>query len=380
MIVAGESSGELYGSLLARELRGKWPDIRLMGIGGERMRDAGVDLFSGISGAFGATELVSSVMALRESFKKAVKTLERDPPDIFVPIDFPDFNFRLARRARQRGCKVLYYVSPHVWAWRKGRVMTMREIADKVAVILPFEEELYRKAGVPCEFVGHPVTEEIEEYEADHPGVKAWIDGEENRTGAPVIALLPGSRPHELKGLLPLFVALVTDLEKRIPGVRFLLPFAPNIDSGRFSTPLQALRDRGVTVLKGEAVRALAEADLAVIASGTATLQAALLGRPMVVVYKLSALSYFLGRMLLDVKYISLVNIIPDTLVVSELIQQRARPEHVVAELRRIMDDDAYRRRMVEAFRRIRMNFAGRHPSRRVAELAGELAGWKAVP
>ncbi len=383
MIVAGESSGELYGSLFADAVKSRWPDVRLVGIGGERMRAAGVELLSGIAGSFGITELLLSLKRVRESFRKAVKALNEISPEVVVLIDYPDFNFRLARVAKKRGLKVLYYVSPHVWAWRGGRVKTMGEIADRVAVILPFEEKIYTEAGVPCEFVGHPIMEEIEAYErmrdADNTPSNPPLrlrGGRGSYGDSPLIALLPGSRPNELRTLLPVFIGLVRALKEELPHCRFLIPLAPNIEFEKFSEYLAALEKEGVEFRKGRATETLASSDVAVIASGTASLQAALLGVPMVVVYKLSPLTYLIGKSLLKVAHISLVNIISGREVVPELIQHEASVNNIVKECLKILYDDTWRTSMLSSFRAVREAFSGRKPSLRVAEMVGEMAGW----
>ncbi|GAB4408349.1 MAG: lipid-A-disaccharide synthase [Thermodesulfovibrionales bacterium] len=370
MIIAGESSGELYGSLLAKALKDLWPDVRLVGMGGKRMRDSGVEILSGISGAFGLTELASSIKRIRESFKKVSEALIKISPEVLVLIDYPDFNFRLARIAKRQGLKVLYYVSPQVWAWRKRRVRIMKEIADRVAVILPFEEEIYKKAGVTCEFVGHPAMEEIEQYELKMQDAKYKMQN------TPAIALLPGSRLHELRGLLPVYLELVRLFRKESGYYQFILPLAPNIDTERFRAYINALKDEGVAIVKDGAIKCLASSEMAVIASGTATLQAALLGIPMVVVYKLSPITYLLGRLILDIKHISLVNIIAGRRVVSELIQNRANAGDIMSELKKIMYDGNYRMDMISSFREIKGIFSGMHPSTRVSEMIGEMAGW----
>ena len=380
MIVAGESSGELYGSLLAKALKGMWPDVRVAGIGGERMRDAGVEMLAGISSSFGVTETLLSLKRLRESFDIASRALSGLAPEVVVLIDYPDFNFRIARIARRRGLKVLYYVSPQVWAWRKGRVKTMGEIADKVAVILPFEEEIYTRTGIPCEFVGHPVMEEIEEYENRIQNSESRIQNPEykNQTGSnPVIALLPGSRPHELKTLLPVFVDFVRMSKDALPGSQFIVPLAPNIEAEKISGLISLLRGMGVEFVKGRTIESLAASDLAVVASGTATLQAALLRVPTVVVYKVSPVTYIAGKTILDVKYISLVNIIPGRQVVREFIQSEANAVNIMQEVRKILYDVSYRSAMISSFEEIRKMFSGKRPSRRVAELVGGMAGWR---
>jgi lipid-A-disaccharide synthase len=341
------------------------------------MKDAGVELLSGISGALGLTETLRSLKEVRGSSRRALKALTEISPDVLVLIDYPEFNFRVARVAKKRGIKVLYYVSPQVWAWRRGRVKTMGEIADRMAVVLPFEEVIYSGAGIPCEFVGHPVMEEIEDYE-DGSRQSTFCDRQpEGQRQNPVIGLLPGSRPNELRTLLPLFVDVVRALKTEFKGCGFVLPLAPNIQTGKFRRSLSLLEKEGVAFMKGDAIKALASSDMAVIASGTATLQAALVGVPTVVVYKVSPLTYFLGKRILKVKYISLVNIIAGREVVPELIQHEANKEKIMEQCRKIMYDEPYRTAMVSAFRGIREFFSGKRPSRRVAEMTGELAGWK---
>ncbi len=368
MIVAGESSGELYGALLARTLIKRWPDIRLIGLGGERMRQEGVHLISGLTHSLGLVEVLSSLKNIRVALNEAKKAIDDLRPSVCVLIDYPDFNFMLGRYAKRRGIKVLYYVSPQVWAWRKGRVKKMREIADRLALILPFEEKIYQDEGVKAEFVGHPVIEEIIE-RGNQPSKGKTHD-------RPVIALLPGSRPNELKRHLPIFVDLVDMIKEEFEGCSIILPLAPNIDTSAFGMELGSLEKKGVEIRQGDAVGALLLADAAVIASGTATLQAALIGVPMVVIYRLSLLTYLLGRIILKVRYISLVNIISGKGIVPELIQFRARPERIMMELKRLLTDDEYRDGIISNLNRLRDLFSERNPSLRVAEMIGEMTGW----
>ena len=381
MIVAGESSGEFYGSLLAASLKGIWSDLRIIGIGGERMREAGVELLSGITSSFGLQEMLPSLMRILGTFRRAKRAMVEFCPSVVVLIDYPEFNLRLGRFAKRYGVKVCYFVSPQVWAWRKRRVRKMKEFVERMAVILPFEKDIYRKEEIPCEFVGHPVMEEIERV-SNAGDIPIPFQGGVRRSlrivqGNPVLSLLPGSRPHELEYLLPIFVEFVRAFKSEYSDARFILPLAPNIERKRFEVILGILSGEGVKVMEGEAIRALASSDAAVIASGTATLQAALLGIPMVIVYKLSPFTYFLGKALVKVKYISLVNILAGKEVVSELIQHRACTEGIIEEMRRILHDGEYRTRMLSAFEEIRKPFLGKRPSQRVAQMVGEIAEWK---
>jgi lipid-A-disaccharide synthase len=394
MIVTGESSGELYGSLLAKALKSKWPQVHIIGIGGDRMNMAGVEIISNISDAFGLVEAVSAYRKVKAVFKKAVEAVKKFMPDVLVLIDYPDFNIKLAKIANTLGIKILYYVSPQVWAWRKGRVKKIAGIVDRMAVILPFEESIYRKAGVICEFVGHPVLEDVEsvlkstvisqQSSSNNPFVPPLAKGEFKaalglHSDNPFLALLPGSRPSELDRHLPLMIDLVRQIKNdpEINDYQFCIPLAPNTDEKRYSSHLEALMQEGVIIKKGESVRALAASDMAVVASGTVTLQTALLNVPMIVIYKLSPLTYLLGKLIINVKYISLVNILSGREVVTELLQNRANPENIIKELKKIMFDKNYREEMLNYYRLIREPFSGKRASQRVAEIILEMAGRK---
>ena len=383
MIIAGESSGELYGSLLAKALKAQSPDLHIIGIGVERMKEAGVEMISSISDAFGLVEAISSYKKIRISFNNAVEALKKFRPDVLIPIDYPDFNMKVAQVAKTLGIKILYYVSPQVWAWRRGRVKKIAKLVDRMAVLLPFEEKIYRDSGLPCEFVGHPILEEIEDYLAtkDRAGWKAALGFD---TGKPLLALLPGSRPHELNKLLPLMVDVVRQL-KEDPEIsaaedyQFCMPLAPNTEEQKYRNFLDLLEHEGVVIRKGESVKVLAASDMAVVASGTATLQTVFLEVPMVVVYKLSPLTYHLGKRIVKVKHITLANILSGREVVLELIQEKANAGEVLKEIKRIVFDKSYRDEMVRSYRKIKEPFTGKKASERVAEMVMEMAGRQPV-
>jgi lipid-A-disaccharide synthase len=374
MIVTGESSGELYGSLLAQSLRKRMPGLRITGIGGERMRAAGVELISGISGAFGLTEVISSLGTLRATFNRAVAALRTDRPAVLVLIDYPDFNLKLAGEAKKNNIRILYYVSPQVWAWRRKRVKKIAALVDRMAVILPFEEAIYRETGLAAEFVGHPVRDEIREMAmAGRNEIKTSLG---LKSGKPLLSLLPGSRPNEISRLLPVVSSVVRELGKEFTDFQFCVPFAPNTEIGRYAGEVEELRKMGVAVNQGESLRTLAASDAAVVASGTASLQAAFLGVPIVVIYKLFPLTYWLGKMIVRVKYISLVNILSGREVVKELLQRDVTAANIVGELRRIVKDETYRRKMLAACDQVSEMFAGKNASDRVAGIVMEMAGW----
>ena len=383
MIIAGESSGELYGALLAKALMARSPDLHIIGIGGERMKAAGVELVSHISDAFGLVEAISSYRKIRASFNNAIEALRKFRPDVLVPIDYPDFNMKVAQVAKTLGIKILYYVSPQVWAWRRGRVKKIARLVDKMAVLLPFEEKIYKDAGVPCEFVGHPILQEIEAYlqAKDKRELKAALGLD---TDKPILALLPGSRPHELNKLLPLMLDIARQLkdDPEIPQARkcqFCMPLAPNTEEKKYSHYLDQLKQEGVVISKGDSVRVLAASDIAVVASGTATLQTAFLEVPMVVVYKLSPLTYHLGKLIVNVKHITLANILSGREVVVELLQEKANTGEVIREIKKVMFDTNYRDEMVRSYRKIKESFIGKNASERVAGMVMEMSGRPSV-
>jgi lipid-A-disaccharide synthase len=420
MILAGESSGELYGSLLAKALKRKWPDIHIIGMGGSRMQEAGVELIAHLSDAFGLIEAVSSLRKINTALNNAREALKKFSPQVLIPIDYPDFNLKVAAMAKPLGVKILYYVSPQVWAWRKGRIKKIAGLVDRMMVILPFEEKLYKDAGVECEFVGHPVLEEIEEVLEEAVSYKLnffqtindppipplekggkggfekagrigmWSLSPEIKTyfksaldlnpQRPLLSILPGSRPSELNRHFPLLVAMIRQC-KRDPEIasaghyQFCIPLAPNTDAEKYRPYLEQLRREDVVIRKGESVRVLAASDMAVVASGTATLQTALLEVPMVVMYKLSPLTYQLGKRIVKVKYISLVNILSGKEIVRELLQESANPDEIIKELKKIMFDRQHKENMITIFRMIKEQFADKKPSERVAEIVMEMAG-----
>ncbi len=406
MIIAGESSGELYGSLLAQELKQRDPDMRIIGVGGQRMQEAGVELISAISDAFGLVEAVASLQKIKETYKRVVAAMKEQSPQVLVLIDYPDFNLKVAGKAKSLGIQILYYVSPQVWAWRKGRVKKIAKLVNRMAVILPFEEKLYRDAGVPCEFVGHPILEEIESIlygegrnlpPLSPPLVRGGMGGCLTPNSAlrscfksslgldpekPLLSLLPGSRPHELQKLLPVMIEVIRKIKndsafKPFKEYQFCMPLAPNTDELKYSLFFAQLNKEGVAIRKGESVRVLAASDLAVVASGTATLQTAFLEVPMVVVYKLSPLTFHLGRRIVKVTHISLINILSGRTVVRELLQEEANPEEITKELERILIETEYREDMLRQYRTVREQFQGMSPSRRVAEMITGMMGRK---
>jgi lipid-A-disaccharide synthase len=384
LILTGESSGELYGALLAKELLRRWPDLEIYGIGGERMEASGVRLLGRIGHAFGLIEAIGAIKNIRKNFSRVVEYLKKRRPQVVVLIDYPDFNIRVGEIAKRLGIKVLYYVSPQVWAWRKKRKYRIRDLADRIAVVLPFEEEIYRSIGADVEFVGHPVTEELEGIEGlSRHEVREFLNIPE---GSPVFTLLPGSRPSEVRRLLPLMEEVaeeLTDFEIK-GGVKpeLLMPLAPNLSLNL--KDLNRFEKLGVRVLPPflnqwptvtSSLISLKASDMAIAASGTVVFQAGLLGVPTIVVYRLSKLTYHIARLVVDVRYISIPNIILGREVFPELIQDKARLELVMDNIKRLMSEEM-REEVMGYLRRLREVFSNKRPSERVATMIEEITGW----
>ncbi len=388
MIISGESSGELYGAFLAGALKGHNPGTDIIGVGGARMQSAGVKLISGISSAFGLAESLKTYRDIKKTYERAVAALRTFKPQVLVLIDYPDFNMRVAREAKKSGIKILYYVSPQVWAWRKNRVKVIGKLVDRMAVILPFEEEIYRTADIPCEFVGHPVMDEIrEELQGLGYGIQDLGAGELKKKvrrelglipARPVMALMPGSRPHEIAKLLPVMRGVITEMQRLYPDFQFIIPVAPNLGNNVLSVmhnELEVFTRRSLLVTQ-HPIKALLASDAAVIASGTSTLQAALLKVPMVVVYKISPLTYLIGKLIIKVEHISLVNILlgksvrdDSGLRIRELLQGNANKANITAELSRILDEPEYRNDMVSQLEKVGKLFVDKKASLRVLEI-----------
>ncbi len=375
-ISTGESSGELYGSFLSLKLKELYSDVRITGIGGERMEDAGVELIDRIHHAFGIFESLRSAPEVWKTFKRIKEHIEKERPDVLILIDYPDFNIKLGRFAKFLGIKVLYYVSPQVWAWRGSRRYLIRDISDFIAVILPFEEKIYKEIGARCEFVGHPVMEEIEEYMR----LNSTLTKEETTT----ISLFPGSRPFELKRHIPVIEEIVSLSIKRFQKVSFLMPLAPNLDVSPVHDRIERLKDIGIEIMEpfrqskrySSSVLALSRSHAGVITSGTSALQSAILRVPSAVIYKLHPLTYLLGRLIVKVRYISIPNLISQEEVFKEFLQSQLRAERVVDYLEEILFNKDKRMDIIRLLGKVSEVFTGKKPSERVAVITGELAGW----
>lgn len=340
LISAGEASGDRLGAGLARALRRRRPDIDLFGMGGEEMDVAGVRLVQPASevAVVGILEVLKQLPALRRAMRSLEDLLVQDKPDLFVPVDFPDFNLRLAERARRAGIPVVYFVSPQVWAWRKGRVRKIRALVRRMLVLFPFEPRFYEEAGVPVTFVGHPALDEVASPESrDATLGRLRLD-----PSRPRVALLPGSRRGEVARLLPILLAAARILVRSRPGLQFLIPRARTLPEGLLDAEVERARIPGVHVRSGDYREILRACEAGVVASGTATLDAALAGLPMVVVYRMQAASYWVARSLVRVDNISLPNLVLGRRLVPELVQRECTPERIAHALETILSSPAF--------------------------------------
>ncbi len=327
-IVAGEASGDLHAAEVVRELKALDPSLQTFGIGGDLLEAEGMRVLHharemGITGLF---NVIRHLGMFRRVFDELVALMATERPDAVLLVDYPDFNLRVARRCHAMGLKVIYYISPQVWAWRRGRIREIARVVDRMIVIFPFEEDLYRRANVPVTYVGHPLIDELK-----------GVERTREQPSMPLaIALLPGSRRSEIESLLPAMLQAVKVLgEER--GVDAFVIQAPTIAAAEL---LELMRTTGhyVRIVPHDRGAAVASADIALSSSGTATLECAVIGTPVIVMYRLSPATYWVARRLVRLPYFSLVNIVAGKRVVPELVQQEVNAERIVREVKTMAD------------------------------------------
>jgi lipid-A-disaccharide synthase len=367
MIVAGETSGDLHGSSLVQAMREIDPGLQFRGIGGRRMQEAGVELMANAAdmAVVGLTEVIVKLNTIRKVLNLMKADLTANKPDLLILIDYPDFNLMLGKAAKALGVRVFYYISPQVWAWRRGRIKKIRAIVDKMAVILPFEEQLYREEGVDATYVGHPLLDTITtKYTRQEALEKFGL-----QEGATTVGLLPGSRDTEIARLLPVMMNAAEILGKRLPRAQFVLPLAETLEQAFVENILQR-SPVPVRIVRNDTYDAIHSADIVIVASGTATLETALLGKPMVIVYKVSPVSYYIGKKIINVEHIGLANIIAGKTIVPELIQDEANPERIATEVVNILNDEARMKNIRQELHAVRETLGQPGAAERAARLA----------
>lgn len=370
MIIAGEASGDMYGAKVVEAAHRLDTPVHFFGIGGPRMRAAGVATLVDATemAVMGVFEVISHLPVILRAYKLCRKMLFERKPDLLILIDYPGFNLRLAALAKKSGVKVLYFITPQVWAWHSSRVKKIARLVDHAAVIFPFEVPLFEQAGLPATFVGHPLldmafaTVSREEALADF-----GLDG-----GGEIIGLFPGSRTREINSLLPVMLQAAEILKKEFPDARFILPLAPGVDRGlingfltRFNLEVKVIENRNYDVIQA--------CDAIIAASGTVTMEIALFGVPMVIIYKTSPLTYPLAKLLVNVDHVGICNIVAGERVVPELLQNEAEPVRVAAEISRYLVDGQYRSSVSAKLLHVRNMLGEPGAPARVAAIAMQL-------
>lgn len=343
MIIAGEASGDNHAAKLVERVLKEKPNLQFYGIGGSLMRNAGVDILvdSAEIAVVGLVEVLAHRKVIFGALNRMRELLRTDPPELLILTDYPDFNLRLAKTAKECGVKVLYYISPQVWAWRQGRVKKISQRVDTMAVVFPFEEAFYKKHDVPVQFVGHPLLGEVSPSKDRNELIQEF----ELDTNKPIIGLFPGSRQSEIKRLLPIILESAQLLKETKSGVQFVLPIASTLKTDQIvkqikQTPLD------ITIIEQRPYDVIEVCDAIISVSGTVTLEIALLETPMVIINKIAWLSYIIVKQLLKIDNIGLCNIIAGMNIVPELIQNDATPEKISHEINKILDDQDYANNM----------------------------------
>ena len=370
MIVAGEVSGDLHGGNLVKAMRRMDPSLQFYGVGGRKLKEAGVDLIADSSdmAVVGLTEVfarLGTIMKVMRRLKTSMKDLK---PDLVILIDYPDFNLSIAKSAKKNGIKVFYYIGPQVWAWRKGRIGQIKKNVDKIAVILPFEAPFYHAAGVDATFVGHPLLDEVKtKYSREETIRRLGL-----QSGVTTVGMLPGSRRAEIIKHLPEMIKAAEIIEKKIQPVQFIIPLVETLDISLVSNIIRQFPVK-VRVVRDAVYDVIHCTDIAMVASGTATLETALMETPMVIIYKVSAPSYYIGKMVINIDHIGLVNIIAGKTVVPELIQDDANAERIATEIIDILTNKERLFDIKSQLSEIRNKLGSPGAAERVARLAYDM-------
>jgi len=375
MLSAGEASGDRHAANMFLELKKMYPAVTAMGMGGAQMAEAGVEVRvdSSALAVIGVVEVIKHYPKIRRALAALKRMLEQEKPDLLICVDYKEFNYKLAKFAKKLGVKVLFYVSPQVWAWRPGRVKKYGQVIDMMAVIFPFETAYYEAEQIPVRYVGHPSVEKAHpQYSKEQAVARFGLDA-----AFPVVGLLPGSRIDEIDRLLPVMLKAAEAIKKAIPHTQFILPQAHSINDEVLQKFL-AQSPITMIVVKNLPYDAMQCSTAIMTSSGTATLEIALLTIPMVICYKLSPMTYWLGRLLVKTPFIGLPNIIAGKAIVKELIQHEASAEQLSAEIIRLLTDKPYASQMQTALREVKERLGSGGGSKKMADLVFEMLQSKA--
>ncbi len=370
LIVAGEASGDLHGSSLVRELRSIRPSLEIFGIGGDKMQKEGVELIFHVDrlAIMGFFEVLKNLAFIRNVMRRVISAAKDRRPDLAILIDYPGFNLRLARRLKDLGVPVLYYISPQVWAWGGNRMKKMPGLVDKMVVILPFEKAIYDKFGIDCEFVGHPFLDVARPVLSEDDFQRKF----DIRRNDVTVGLLPGSRWQEVEKILPIMLESSRLLGARIKNLKLLLGLAPTIEKRKTEDMLEAAGS-GVRIVENLTYDLMKHADLLLIASGSATLECAILGTPFVVIYRTSLWTYLLAKSLITIPNIALANVVAGKSIVPEFIQNRAVPSRIAEETYEILTDRERYKSLQNELSRVRARLGEKGASERAAQVAAHM-------
>jgi lipid-A-disaccharide synthase len=371
LVIAGEDSGDMHAADVIRALKEKRPDLTFWGIGGDKLRAEGMELLHHTRemDVLGFVEVFKRYPFFKRTFNEVLSGADQRKPDAALLVDYPGFNLRLARELKKRGIKVLYYVCPQVWAWNRGRIPKMAEIIDRLMVIFPFEVEVFKGVDLKVDFVGHPMVDELREFRTKEPESLPW-------NGKKKIALLPGSRKQEITCILPGLLEAAQVLEQSRPDLSFLIP-VPERRLALVESILQKVgkAPRNISIVTGRAREVLKQADAAFVASGTATLEAALLRCPTILVYRTSWFNYLLGRVLIRIPWLGIANIVSGREIMPERIQHHMTTVKLVAAIDPLINDTPVRSAMIEKFQALEKMLGAGGPAGRVASIIAEEIG-----
>lgn len=366
-ISTGEASGDLLGGSLAQSLLDVNPNLKITGMGETHMRDAGVELIEDLSkmGVVGGFEVLKHLKDIYQTAKKIKRYLKEKRPDLVILVDYPGFNLHIARAATRMGLKVLFYVSPQIWGWRYGRIRRIKRYVDHMAVLYRFEEDLYKSEQMPVSFVGHPLKNVAKPSMSKEQAYAAFgLDPQK-----PVVALFPGSRKQEIERLLSIILNAKQRIQQALPDVQFALPIAPTLDK---ETIARQLPD-DVVLVEHNTYNLLSITDAAISCSGTATLEIGLMNVPLVILYKLSSLTYLGLKCMTKIKNIGLCNIIAQDVVAQEYLQYDATPENIASETVKLLLDHSYRNHIKQRMKRIEEGLGDGNPAQKAAAVVFEL-------
>lgn len=366
LIISGEPSGDLHASNLVKDLRTKDPSLKFFGMGGPASRKAGVDILYDISGLalIGVVEVLKNLSRIKDAFRAILSKVSSEKPDLAILVDYPGFNLRIAKELSKRGIPVIYFISPQVWIWHKNRIHEIKRYSKKILVLFRFEEDLYKKHGVNVEFVGHPLIDIVKTTSSKNDTFKRYsLD-----PARPLISLLPGSRAMEVRNLLETMIKAAGLIAGQVSGVQFAISKYEAIDAKLYEDAVRSSAGADIRIVEGDTYNIVGHSDLAIVASGTATLETALLGTPLVITYRTHPVTAFLARLVAKVDLIGLPNIIAGSMIVPEFVQEDATSEKIAGGALLILKDENTKAAMKRSLAAVKTSLGGGGASLRAAK------------